>query len=369
MRSILPRERCAYPVLISIALTALAGPALAEDLPSYMEPIGGRTASDAAATARKDVLALNTTMFQLYDTSGAIFRRNLMANHPIILGLFSGAGGRFILYRPGKEPLEASPVPVTYQLMKSVGHSTMALSEVVMPYLENAGDTSWRGSLLAYRNQMQAALNGLNAADVLGDWQENNKLILQNNIDFMDDCGKKGVITVTAFQEFAKKQAPLLKKNIAWAAQTQVGHWMDVIGEWKKLLGSDWDKTYAASNTIYVARQNNVLFSVLAQYFGPEAINSRLVLIETISFTTTPEDMLESLTRIIADRSVGAAFFGNYYLMDYELMGGDARQAIIDESKKRGMTPFLPPAVAFGSHQWPTLITPGSGPASLADLH
>jgi hypothetical protein len=111
-----------------------------------------------------------------------------------------------------------------------------------------------------------------------------------------------------------------------------------------------------------------VLFSVLAQFFGPDAINSRLVLIETISFTTTPEDMLEALTRIVADRSVGAAFFGNYYLMDYELMGGDGRQAVIDESKKRGMTPFLPPAVSFGSHQWPTLITPGSGPASLADL-
>jgi hypothetical protein len=364
-----PRKRHACPILLSLILAGFAGAAMAEDLPSYMEPIGGRTASDAAATARKDVLALNNMMFQLYDTSGAIFRRNLMDNHPIILGLFSGAGGRFILYRRGREPLEAPSVPITYQLMKSVGHSTMALSEVVMPYLENPLDTSWRGSLLTYRSQMQAALNGLNAADVLGDWQENSKLILQNNIDFMDDCAKKGVITVAAFQDFAKKQAPLLKKNIAWAAQTQVGHWMDVIGEWKKLLGSDWDKTYAASNTIYVARQNNVLFSVLAQYFGPEAINSRLVLIETISFTTTPEDMLQSLTRIIADRSVGAAFFGNYYLMDYELMGGDARQAIIDESKKRGMTPFLPPAVAFGSQQWPTLITPGNGPASLADLH
>ena len=91
------------------------------------------------------------------------------------------------------------------------------------------------------------------------------------------------------------------------------------------MLGDDWDKTYAASNTIYVARQNNVLFSVLAQFFGPEAINDRLMLIETISFTTTPDDMLESLTRIIADRSVGALFFGNYHLMDYELMGGDAR--------------------------------------------
>jgi hypothetical protein len=54
--------------------------------------------------------------------------------------------------------------------------------------------------------------------------------------------------------------------------------------------------------------------------------------------------------------------------MDYELMGGDARDAIVAEAGKRGMTPFLPPAVAFGSKQWPALITPGSGPASLAQL-
>ena len=257
----------------------------------------------------------------------------MLANHPIILGLFSGAGGRFILYRPGQPPLEAPPVPISYQLMKSVGHSTMALSEVVMPYLDNASDTSWRSSLLAYRSQMQSALDGLNKADVLGDWQENSRLILQNNIAFMDDCAKNGIITVAAFQAFAKKQAPLLKKNIAWAARTQIGHWMDVIADWKKMLGNDWDKTYAASNTIYVARQNNMLFSVLAQFFGPDAMNSRLVLIETISFTTTPEEMLEALTRIIADRSVGAAFFGSYYLMDYELMGGDGRQAIIAKAR------------------------------------
>ena len=111
-----------------------------------------------------------------------------------------------------------------------------------------------------------------------------------------------------------------------------------------------------------------MLFSVLAQFFGPEAINDRLILIETISFTTTPDDMLDSLTRIIADRSVGSLFFGNYHLMDYELMGGDARAAIIAETAKRGMKPFLPPAVPFGSKQWPTLVTPGPGPTSLADL-
>jgi hypothetical protein len=55
-------------------------------------------------------------------------------------------------------------------------------------------------------------------------------------------------------------------------------------------------------------------------------------------------------------------------IMDYELMGGDAREAIIAESTRLGTTPFPPPLAPFGSHPWPMLITPGEGPASLAQL-
>jgi hypothetical protein len=340
----------------------------AQNLPAYMAPISGVTTTTPGDIATKDMLALNTGMFELYGDAGKIFQANILAKHPVILGLFSGAGGRFTLYRPGMPPLDAPQVPVVYQLLKSVGHSTMALAEVVGPYLDNPDNKSWRGSMLAYRSRMQSALDGLDATPIQPEWRDNNRTILQNNIAFMDDCTAKGVISFGALEAFGNKQAPYLAKNVAWAAQTQVNHWMTVLAGWKTMLGADWDKTYAASNTIYVARQNNVLFSVLAQFFPPDAINDRLLLIETVSFTTTQADMLDSLTRIIADRSVGSLFFGNYHLMDYELMGGDARAAIVAESGKRGMTPFLPPVVPFGSHQWPTLVTPGAGPASIADL-
>jgi hypothetical protein len=340
----------------------------AADLPSYMAPIAGTVTSTPAEVADQNLLALNAAMFDLYSTAGAIFQRNILARHPVILGLFSGAGGRFILYRPG-QPHEAPPVPQVYQLMKSTGHSTMALTQVVEPYLENRSDQAWRVSLMAYRSRMQSALDTLDAAEMPANWRSATRMILQNNVNFMDDCLKSGVITVAALQAFAAKQSPELKKVIAWAGGTQVAHWMDVIGEGKKMLGDDWNKTYAACNSSYVTRQNNILFGVLAQYFGLEAINDRLLLIETISFTTTPNDMPESLTGIIADRSVGAIFFGDYHLMDYELMGGDARKAIIAETSKRGMKPFPPPAVPFGSNQWPTLITAGPGPTSLDDLH
>src|SRR6266436_5019058 len=354
--------------LLSPLAAGPGSPPRAADVPSYFKEIVGTQAATPAEIATKNILQLNTTMFELYGDAGQVFRKNILAEHPIILGMFSGAGGRFILYRPGMAPIDAPSVPIVYQLLKSVGHSTMALAVVVAPYLNSPNDLSWRGSLAAYRNRMQSALDSLDATPMRDDWRPNNRSILQNNIAVRDECLENNAISPEALQEFAKKQGPLLKKNIAWAAQTQVVHWMDVIAGWKQMLGADWNKTYAASNTIYVARQNNILFSVLAQFFGPEAINDRLILIETISFTTTPDEMLDSLTPIISDRWVGAAFFGNYYTLDFELMSGDARQASIDEDAKMKITPTLPPQVPFGSHQWPALITSGPGAKTLADL-
>jgi hypothetical protein len=156
--------------------------------------------------------------------------------------------------------------------------------------------------MLAYRSRMKSALDGLDGTPMSAEWRDNNRVILQNNIAFMDDCTARGVISFKALESFGKKQAPYLAKNVAWAAQTQVARWVTALADWKAMLGADWDKTDAASNTIY--------------------------------------------------------------LMDYELMDGDARAAIIAESGKRGVTPLL----RFGSHQWPTLITPGPGAASVADL-
>ena len=143
--------RSAYATMTAIMLLGIVPVAQAQDLSSFMAPIAGRTASGPAETATKNVLALNSMMFELYDDAANVFKANLLSKHPVMLGLFSGAGGRFILYRPGLAPLEAPSVPIVYQLLKSVGHSTMALTEIVTPYLDNPDKQSWRGAMSAYR--------------------------------------------------------------------------------------------------------------------------------------------------------------------------------------------------------------------------
>jgi hypothetical protein len=78
----------------------------------------------------------------------------------------------------------------------------------------------------AYRSRMVSAGESLDATAMPTDWRDNSRRILENNIAFMDDCLAKGSISLAALEAFAKKQGPLLKGNIAWAAQTQVAHWM-----------------------------------------------------------------------------------------------------------------------------------------------
>lgn len=361
--------RTVIAVAIAVAFASQPLAARATELPDYLWSTTGLQRSlSAQEIATRDVLQLNTTMFSLYKGASRIFHQTILDKHPVILALFTGAGGRMILYRPGEAPKEAPPVPVAYQVQKSLGHSAMAVSAVVLPYIDRPDDRSWVSPIRAYLAEMRSALDGIDVADMPDEWRQNSRTILENNIAFLQGSLDVGEIRFDAVQAFADAQDPHLRKAIAWAAQTQVRHWMQVLDGWRDELGGDFDDVFAASNTIYVARQNNILFSVLAQYFDPRAVNDRLILIETVSFTTTPDELLAALVRIIADRAIGGLFFGHDRLMDYELMGGDARRAIIAEMSLRGSKAILPPEVSFGSNQWPTLISGGSGPASLHDL-
>jgi hypothetical protein len=350
---------------------SIAETASSQTLPKYMDVIvGNGVSSSKTQVAEQNVLALDIAMFGLYDDAQMKFQKNFLAQHPVIMALFSNQGGSLMLYRPGKAPLAAPQVPIRYQIYKSVGHSALALFELAGSHLGTVSDHSWVGPMRAFRATSQTAIESLDGVDLEADARENQRKVLSANNKFMDACLAKGSYTFADIQQYAVEVRPLLAHNVWLGASTQVEHWMKVIKDWKEMLGPDWNKTYGISNTLYVARQNNVLFSVLAQFFGKDAMNTRLFLFETSQFVTTPDQMLDVLIRTVADRSVGQVFFGNYYLMDYELMGGDGRKAIQEEDKKYDIPVFLPPAVPFHSNEWPFRIDPsqGEGPATIEQI-
>ena len=142
-----------------------------------------------------------------------------------------------------------------------------------------------------------------------------------------------------------------------------------MIKSWKVQLGRDWDKTYAVTNSLYVTRRNNILFTVLAQQMGQAAFNDRLFLFETTEFTTQTDKMLDLLTRVVADRALGQVYFRDYYLMDVELLSDASRKAIADQAAKDEVQPLLPTLAPFHNNSWPWFVDPksGTGPATLAE--
>lgn len=341
-------------------------------VPDFMRPVvADEPPASARVVAEHAVLALNASMIQLYDASLEKFKQNMRDQVPIILALFTGAGGQMILYRPGQAPEVAPPVPLVYQLAKSVGHSTMAIYQIVAPYISNAyANHLWRPPLEMYRTQNQTALDCLDALEMSDDDRSVLRTILQRNLAFMDGCLAKGGYSYDDVQKYIRDTTPHSVKTIGIGSSAQVAHWMKVLETWKNELGESWGRTYAVSNSLYVARQNNILYSVLVQFMGAETMGDRLLLVETPEFETTPEKMLDVLGRIVADRSLGMVFFCDYFLMDVELLGGGGRAAIEREMAKRGKEAVLPTLAPFRSNDWPwkTDPTKGTGPARLEDV-
>lgn len=346
----------------------------ADEVPDFLLPV----VTSSAPPPTKDQLAfravyqLNNSMFNIYDNSLRIYQENIKARVPLIMALFSGKGGRFILYRPGQPPLEAPSVPPIYQANKSVGHCAMATYACVAPYIANpTADLSWVPLMKSYNLEIQMAKEGIKNLSITPEEQALLQDSLAKILAFQDACLKNGTFTYAEVEAYARGIEPNIEKLVAGASAAQVGHWFKVMTEWKALLGKDWDKTYGLSNSIYVARQNNILFSVLVQFFGEKAMNDRLLLMETTDFQTTPEDMMTAFARILSDRVLGKVFFNDDRLMDYELLGFGGRAAIEKEMAARGEKASLPPLVPFNSTQWPMRIDPasGTGPKSFDDLH
>jgi hypothetical protein len=357
-----------------------------DEIPGYLRNVvGPQPTSTPTAVAVRDALALDDQMQVIYSSAQATYKKNLLATSPVILGLFSNQGGQFYLYLPGKPVMQAPRVPVGYEICKSCGHSAMAVYQLTVPYLDNPKDPSWRTPMTQYLALQEATLAGFGNIDMADDAKQAAKTLLEKNIAFMKECLKNGTFTAEDLRRFTSGQRGAIAGVIEYAARAQVSHWMKVMADWKTLIGKDWNKTYGLTNSLYVTRANNILFTIMAQFFGREAFNGRLLLLETTNFTTTPDEMIDELVRIVSDRALGQMFFNNYYLMDVELVSNEIERpapaarggstvsssftVIEEECRKLGLTPLIPPLAPFHSQQWPwrTDASQGSGPKSLRE--
>jgi hypothetical protein len=295
------------------------------------------------------IYQLNRDKTQIYQKNLELFQTKLLAEHPVILALFSSQGGRLILYRPGHEPLEAPQVPKEYQIVKSIGHSTLAL------YSFAISDTEHPKKLLEnYLTNHQKALLSLEKLQLEAQLKNDAAVILKNNISAIQSYLKQDSISLEDIRRYTAQQLPYIQKMMERATDLQVGHWINVLNDWKNLLGGSFEQAYGVASSVYVTRSRNILYTILAQFFREEAFNDRLLLLETTDFAISPEAVLAELTRIVSDRMIGDLFFGGKFEMDVELLGKAARKALEKHADKLELSLLLPVLKpADDLHRWP----------------
>lgn len=245
---------------------------------------------------------------------------------PVILAMFNGTGGRYILRRNGKQEA-VEPVPALYQQMKSVSHTLVGIFEIISPYLEDSQAGNWQHSLAEYDRQTKEALARLSNVGMPTEYERSCQNIMEGGIAFMDKALKTGTFTAADYSTYAKAVMPDVYKTISLAGKLQVEHFQAVVKKWRQDMGEEeWSRLYTVVDTAWAMRRENVHFQIMAQMMGRDAINDRLIMAEAIN-DVTEDDLLMLLGRIVNDRVLSILVFDKTYRMDVELMGEAARAA------------------------------------------
>ncbi|MGD9651328.1 MAG: hypothetical protein AB7I96_07780 [Candidatus Dadabacteria bacterium] len=252
---------------------------------------------------------------------------------PVILVMFNGVGGKYILIRNGNvEAVE--PVPALYQQIKSASHTIVGVFEIMSPYFDNSGVENWKPKLTEYNKMLKDALATLGDIGMPPDVEERCRTILEGGIKFTDGALKTGSFTSEGYSAYAKSVWPAIAKNIELAGKLQVDHFEALLKKWRKEMGEEeWSRLYAVVNTAWAMRRENVHFQILAQMMGRDVINDRLIIAETLE-DPTQDDLIMLLGRIINDRDLAVHVFGKKleYRMDVELMGNAAKDEITEKA-------------------------------------
>ncbi len=242
---------------------------------------------------------------------------------PVILVLFNGVGGKYILRRNGQET-SVEAVPKLYQQMKSVSHTLVGVYEILSPYFDSPEDGNWRPKLTEFNQMLKGGLATLGQVGMPPDVEQHCRTILQGGIDFTDKVLKTGTFNADDYSAFASSVWPSVAGNIHLAGKLQVDNFEALVTKWRKEMGEEeWSRLYAVVGTAWTMRRENVHFQILAQMMGRKAVNDRLIMAELIP-DVTEDQLVMLLGRIINDRGVGVLVFGKEFRMDVELMGESA---------------------------------------------
>lgn len=248
---------------------------------------------------------------------------------PTIIVQFSPDGGIYTLRR-NQQNTTVHPVPELYAILRSISHTSVGLFEIVYPAFSKKAQKTWLSKLNEYNKELKLALKAIDVINIPIQAKKTSREILMAGIYFSNKVLKNSVVTQQDFIAYSTPIRSAINYQVQLASKIQVDSIEALLQKWQKEMGKEeWKRLYAVVNYTWGLRRENVHFQILAQQMGREAVNDRLVLVESIELASV-DQLLMQLGFVINNRNLAMSVFGskNKFKMDVELMGAGARKEI-----------------------------------------
>jgi hypothetical protein len=285
----------------------------------------GLTATRVSAqTGAKPALDPLTTVNNEFRQRYARARAEALAKTGPIIVVHEGE--KLVLLRNGTR-IEASFVPATDMVLKSVAHVPLGVFVTFRGFADSRIDESFIAELLQYRRQISTAAASLESRGLSQPVLERQRRILSESVCFIDQAIALRTASTARLRDFTRTMGPLVLENIGDAARAQVDGLHVLVSEWRRGMTADeWASVHVVVIGVHMARDGELATQYFLRLLGEGEEGRRVVYAEGLWEEPRALDLLGTH---VLDGNAGVAFFGNYMRMHRDVLA-DAARAYLD---------------------------------------
>lgn len=217
----------------------------------------------------------------------------------IYAGDSTGIGGRFTLFRSPNISETVSPVPRSYEVLKSICHIGLGAGSIVLPYLKT-------GTIItAPARKLRELCDKLHEArDLLIKACDDPEIaliadmcqqLLDITIHHVGKWLKENHISVGDLRDYGIAFTPVFMRAAKAATDLQMRSVIVLLQRWKQELGPiEWRKLHAVVPTVWPVSTDNPRELCLRHVMDPETVDTNLIVAEGVK---SVDDGLVTLAR------------------------------------------------------------------------
>lgn len=263
--------------------------------------------SSALVRGRNAIIRIDEDMRRNYATLKSELINQLS---PVIVVNNDAKGGEYTLIFNGEKE-KIHPIPVVFELAKSIAHIPLGIYSIIAPYLRGSDTSEWKSGLSEFSNSLQAANHRLRDVCLPNGLELSCRKIIEAGIQYINTSINSGKLSIQTFRNFSASISESIHNNMWFAANAQISGVRQLLTRWQNKIGcKEWENLYVVVLSMWTTSVMNQNSIIIREFMDAKRVDTHLIDIPTAQ---TPEDYLyvalDNLARIVQDNVAAEMIF------------------------------------------------------------